>query len=153
VNAREEIQLVLKIVLKYARKQLEEEGGFQAYGATFGSHRDVLMLLPESQPDDASFADVREHWYRALRKAIDDGGCRTAAWCCNVKAPGENDTRVPAVFVHVEHVEGQAWDMYFPFVTDPDSKVLYGEQTELAVKSILFTREAPSTAAPDPPKQ
>jgi hypothetical protein len=153
VNAREEIQLVLKIVLKYARTQLQEEGGFQAFGATLGSNRDVLMLLPESQPDDASFADVREHWYRALRKAIDDGGCRTVAWCCNVKAPGENDTRVPAVFVHVEHMEGQAWEMYFPFATDSDSTVLYGEQTELAVQSVLFVRDVQRSPEADPPIQ
>ena len=153
MNVREEIQLVLKIVLKHARKQLEEEGGFQAFGATLGSDRDVLMLLPESQPDDADFADVREHWYRALRKAIDDGGCRTVAWCCNVKAPGENDTRVPAVLVHVEHVESHAWDMYFPFATDSASKVLYGEQTELAVNCVLFTPDKQSGTARDFPVQ
>jgi hypothetical protein len=138
MTPQEEKELLLRVVTKLVRKQLEK-GGFIPYGATLGSNRDVQLLMPKSMTRDVTRDELDAYWVRTLRQAVAAGECKTVCWCADVRVQAEDGTLLPAVLIHVEHADTFSEDILYPYRKDEGSRILFGERTSQATQHQIFT--------------
>jgi hypothetical protein len=138
MTPQEEKELLLRVVTKLVRKQLEK-GGFIPYGATLGSNRDVQLLMPESMKRDMTRDELDAYWVRTLRQAVGVGGYKTVCWCADVRVQAEDGTLLPAVLIHVEHADTFSEDILYLYRKDESSGVVFGEPTSEATEHQIFT--------------
>lgn len=144
MTPQEEKELLLRVVTKLVRKQLEK-GGFIPYGATLGSNREVQLLMPKSMKRDVTRDELDAYWVQTIRQAVATGECKTACWCADVREKAEDGTLVPAVLIHVEHAETFSEDILYPYRKDENSGVVFGEpMSELTEHQIFTSSRKPS---------
>jgi len=137
MTPQEQKDLLLGVVTKLATKRLEE-GGFIPFGATLGSKRDVKLLMPKSMKQNVTRDELEAYWIRELRKATAEDACKTACSCADVRVPVGEGELVPALLIHVEHAEGSAEDILYPYRKDESSGIVLGEPTSAAIKHQIF---------------
>jgi hypothetical protein len=138
MTSQEEKELLLRVVTQLAAKQLAE-GGITPFGATLGSRRNVKLLVPKDWKREVTTQDeLEKYWIRELRKATVADSSRMACSCADVRVPMEDGRLVPAVLIHVEHAEGSAEDVVYPYRLDDESMVVFGEPTSAATESQIF---------------
>jgi hypothetical protein len=133
----EEKELLLRVVTKLAQTQLEQ-GGFIPFGAVLGSKRDLKLLRPKSWKQNPTRDDVEGYWFRELKKHAEKEGCRSLCFCADVWIPTEGDQLLPAILVHIEHVESDAEEMLYPYGKDEGSRVVFGKRTSETVERRVF---------------
>jgi hypothetical protein len=133
----EQKDLLLRVVIRLAGKQLEK-GGFVPFGATLGTARDVKLLMPKKFKQDATRDEVETYWAEELRNATAIGNCKTACSCADVRVPMHDGSLVPGVLIHIEHAEGSAEDIIYPYGKD-EGAVVFGEPTRVGVERQIFT--------------
>jgi hypothetical protein len=137
MTPQEEKELLLRVVVRVAAMQLKE-GGLVPFGATLGLKRDVKLLMPKSWKQTPTTRDELEgYWIRELRQATASGTCKTVCSCADVRVP-KGEKLVPAVLIHVEHAEGSAEDILYPYQKDEGSVVVFGEPTSAATEHQIF---------------
>ena len=137
MTPREEIDLLLRVVTRLAQKQLGEVG-FIPFGAVLGSNRDVQLLMPEGWKKDCTRDEVEEYWYAELKKHTAKDGCRVACFCADVGVPMEAGEYVSAVYVHIEHPQAEAANVFYPYRKNSDSHVEFGQPTTVKTDHHVF---------------
>jgi hypothetical protein len=138
MTPQEEKELLLRLVVKVATMQLAE-GGITPFGATLGSRRNVKLLLSKNWKREVTTQDdFEKYWIRELRQAAAAEVCRMACACADVRVPMEDGRLVPAVLIHVEHTEGSAEDVVYPYRRDDESMVVFGEPTSAETACQIF---------------
>jgi hypothetical protein len=133
----EEKELLLRVVAKLAQTQLEQ-GGFIPFGAVLGSKRDVQLLMPKGWKQNSTRDDVEAYWFRELKKHAEKDGCRSLCFCADVRVPRMEGQLVPAILIHIEHVESDAEEMLFPYGKDEGSRIVIGKRTSDTVERRVF---------------
>jgi len=138
MTSQEEKELLLKLVTKLAAMQLAE-GGITPFGAALGSRRNVKLLVPKDWKREVTTQDeLEKYWIRELRKVTVEDSSRIACSCADVRVPMEGGRLVPAVLIHVEHAEGSAEDVVYPYRMDDGSMIVFGEPTSVATECQIF---------------
>ena len=117
MTPREEKDLLIRVVRKLAITQLIK-GGFIPFGATLDSKRHVQLLMPKSMKKNTTRDELQVYWARELKQAAASGACKTVCWCADVRADSDGGALVPAVFVHIEHCDAYAEDIFYPYVNE-----------------------------------
>jgi hypothetical protein len=141
MTAEEERQLLLRVVLRFAGAQLEK-GGLPPFGAVLGPNRDVQLLMPESFKQNVTRDEFEEYWFRELRKFATADGCKAVCFCADVGFPREKEQITRGLLVHVEHMEGGAEDIGYPYWRDDDSRIVFGEPTCVTSQRRAFSPAA-----------
>jgi len=126
MTPQEEKELLLRVVTKVAKKQLEQ-GGFIPFGATLGSNRDVQLLMPKSMKPNVTQDELDAYWVRTLRKAAAGGECKSVCSCADVRIQADDGTMVPALLIHVEHTDNLSEDILYPYEKDERLGIVFGE--------------------------
>jgi|SRR6266446_1083331 len=133
----EEKQLLLRVVLRLAKDQLEK-GGFIPFGATLGTKRDVQLLMPKSMKKDVKRDELDAYWNEQFRPFVAGQGCKTVCTCADVCLSGDEGGLVRGVLIHIEHADSAAEDIFAPYTRDENSKVTFGRETREAAERFVF---------------
>jgi hypothetical protein len=136
MTPQEEKNLLLRVVIRLAGTQLES-GGLTPFGATLGSERDVKLLVPKGFKKNPTRDEVEAYWAGELRKANATGKCKTVCSCADVRVPVEGGNLIPGVLIHIEHAEGSAEDVLYPYRNDEGS-VVFGVPTSVKAELQVF---------------
>ncbi len=111
-RAQRELDDLLAAVLPFAQQQLEKRGAFYPFAAVVGDQGSVEMIATRTAAggEHPNVANVIEDSLRALRQRRDH--IRAGAIAVDVKL---TDTKVDAIEVDLEHVEGQAIAVLLPY--------------------------------------
>jgi hypothetical protein len=137
MTAREEIDLLLRVVTRLAQQQLEM-GGFYPFGAVLGSSRDVQLLMPKGWKKDSTRDEVEAYWYSELRKHSAKDSCKVVCFCANVGVPTEAEEYTWGVNVYIEHQQAGAASIFYPYSQNPDSRVEFGQPTTVKTERHVF---------------
>jgi hypothetical protein len=137
----EEKQLLLRVVLRLAKEQLEK-GGFIPFGAVMGTKRDVQLLMPKSMKKDVKQDELDAYWNKQFAPIVAGQDCKTVCTCADVRLSGEQDKLVPGVLIHIEHADSDAEDIFTPYTRDENSKVIFGPETRETVQRFVFVSES-----------
>ena len=127
MTRQEEMALLLRVVVRVAQTQLQKSG-FAPFGATLGSARNVQLLIPESAKSGTMTIDVVDaYWRRQMSRAIEAGDVRALCTVADVRETDGQGRLVPGVFVHIEHVGGDAEDLLYFYAKLEDAQVTLQE--------------------------
>jgi hypothetical protein len=124
----EEIELLLRVVIRIAHTQLEK-GGFIPFGATLAAGRNVQLLLPNSAKGEMTIEAVDAYWRKQMRKAVEAGKVKALCTIADVRVTDSDSKLARGVFIHVEHAGGDAEDILYRYTKDENSKVTFLEST------------------------
>lgn len=144
MTSQEEKELLLRVVARIAKTQLEK-GGFIPFGATLGPGRNVQLLIPNSATGEMTIEIVDAYWQRQMNKAVVAGNVIALCTVADVRVTDSDGKLAPGVFIHIEHSGGDAEELLYPYTKDEDSKVTFLEVTR-AVTSLQYfisTDDAP----------
>ncbi|HYX68211.1 MAG TPA: hypothetical protein VE825_03685 [Terriglobales bacterium] len=145
MTPEEEKALLLRVVIKVARLEIQQSGGLVPFGATLGSKRDVCLLRPKEVTGTVTRDKLEDYWKREFGKAAAAGECRTVCCCADVRvARDQGGSLVPALLIHIEHVEAGGEDVVYPHWKGEDSEVVLGEATGVPVTWGVFQVERQS---------
>jgi len=134
----EEIQLLLRVILKLCKRELEDTRQFVSCGAGLGSNRNIELLRP-SRTTATEVRKYREYWERQLRDLASRQACRVLAWWMNSMVITDASSE-STVFIHIEHAEGKTSEIYVPYSGVSSAEVTYGKTFEgHAPERYLFT--------------
>jgi len=127
VSPQEEIDLLLRVVVRLAQTQLAE-GGFIPFGATLGSGRNVQLLMPQSAKAGNITVDLANaYWRKQMPRIIEAGNVRALCTVADVRETDSEGRVVPGVFIHIEHFGGDAHDVLYRYTKLENSQVTFGE--------------------------
>jgi hypothetical protein len=129
MTPQEEKDLLLRVVIKVARLELEQGAGLVPFGATLGAKRDVCLLRPKEVAGAVTRDKLEDYWKRQLRQAVSAGECRAVCCCADVRLQQGEGQLVPALLIHVEHVDDGGEDIMYPHWKDEDSQLVLGQPT------------------------
>jgi hypothetical protein len=139
MTAADDKKLLLGVALRLAAEQLEK-GGLPPFGVVLGSKRDVQLLMPKSfSKRTVTQEDLEEYWFRELRGFTAADGCKAVCFCADVGFPGEKEQITRGLLVHVEHIEGGAEDMGYPYWRNDDSRIVFGEPISVTSERRAFS--------------
>jgi hypothetical protein len=121
----EEKQLLLRVVLRLAKEQLEK-GGFIPFGAAMGTKRDVQLLMPKSMKQDVKQDELDAYWNKQFAPIVGGQDCKTVCTCADVGLTDDQGGLVLGVLTHIEHADSDAEDIFTPYTRDENSKVTFG---------------------------
>lgn len=128
MTPEEEKALLLRIVLRLARTQLEKQDGFIPFGATLGSNRDVQLLMPKSAKGGTmTIEKVDTYWTKQMAAAIKAGNVKALCTLADVREADDSGKLVPAIFIHIEHSTENAEDLLYRYERLENSQVTLQE--------------------------
>jgi hypothetical protein len=139
MDSKEAVQILMNDGIAFATTKLGEFGEFHPYGRTLSKEL-VIVDIPafdgEDNPDDVSFLELLENGLR--EKVISDSDIAIATFT-NVGLREENGNLIDAVQVGLEHLDGYAINVYFPY-TIGEEGVLYDELIAMERSATVYAR-------------
>ena len=138
MSALENKELLLRVVTKFAAKQLKNDDLLMPFGATLNSTRNVQLLMPKRIKQNVTPDGLSRYWARELREASEKSDSPTVCSCCAGLFPHESGVTVPVVFVHIEHAGEYSEDFYYPYRKEIDGEICFGARDFEAVDPQVF---------------
>ena len=148
MDSKEAVQILMNDGIAFATKMLGEYGEFHPYGRTLSNElliADIAAFDGEDNPGGASLLELLEDGLR--KKVISDSDIGIATFT-NVRLREENDNLIDSVQVGLEHVDGYAINVYFPYSISEEG-VLYGELIAMERSATIYNRTSHSVK-PEP---
>ena len=126
MDSKEAVQILMNDGIAFATKMLGEFGEFHPYGRTLSNElvvTDIAAFNGEDNPNGVSFLELLED---GLREKVASDSEIAIATFTNIRLREENNNLIDAVQVGLEHVDGYAINVYFPYSINEEG-VLYGE--------------------------
>jgi hypothetical protein len=130
-------ELLLSVVKRLAAMGLKA-GGFIPFGALLGSHRNVELRQPKSAQGTITQDKLESYWIRQLVPAVASGEFKIVCWCASVTIPTERDPGIPCVYIHIEDTASIAEESFYPYRTDEDGEIVFGEPTVVPASRVIF---------------
>ena len=126
MDSEEAVQILVNDGIAFATKMLSESGVFHPYGRTLSKTfniSDIAAFNNADNPHEASFLELLEN---GLREKVASDSEIAIATFTNVRLREENDDLIDAVQIGLEHEDGYAINIYFPYSINEEG-VQYGE--------------------------
>lgn len=131
--SRADLDALLNVLLPLAEETLERHGEFYPFGAGMGKNGEISQVAGYPGGEHPESQEVLRLLVGGLKAQAQDGGLRAAGICLDVRTipPGEVD-KVDAVCTRLEHVDGEAIEVFLPYRKGLLGGIDYGD---------LFARE------------
>jgi len=142
--ANADLDELLAAVLPFAHKLLSADGGFFPFAATMNAEGSMAAKSYELDEREAGPERVLYALMESVREETAEESMRAVALCWDARIQqGENDEDLTdAVAVALEHVEGEALEVFIPYGpgTDADGElaITFGEAMAATRRPSLF---------------
>ncbi len=144
-QADEELEQLLNAIIPFAQRMLVRHGEFYPFAAAVNQNGKLKFIgefvgdLPErANPLSGGLIGyLREQLIAGASK----GEYRATGICSGVQVDvsGQKE-KGDAVRISVEHLEGQAMDVFLPYQLDPSGEVAYGDVYAAVAEPVIFVR-------------
>src|SRR5262249_15670743 len=126
--ARPDLNSLLNIVLPFARQMLAHHGEFYPFGAQMsaeGETKHVGGYTGDEHPPSQELIDLLKGAFQARAKKCE---LRATALCIDIRTipPGQTE-KVDAIYVELDHADGESVKVFLPYAKDSSGAVSYGE--------------------------
>lgn len=136
---------LFEALLGFAEQMLDEHGAFLPFAAAVDNEGELGHVPVDSAVagNEPSPDDLIELLTGTLRLNAEQRTIRAGGMCMDVLAipPGE-DEQTDAVHIHMEHEDGEAYDVFAPYSINEEGDLEFGD---------IFTEEGDLTMFPAPP--
>jgi hypothetical protein len=127
--AHPDLNTLLNTLLPFAELMLSENGEFYPFGAKMSLDGEVVnvgaKIEGEEHPPSQSLIELMT---QNFQRQTDEGRLLAAGICYDVRTTLPDENRPSdAVCCSLEHLSGDAVDVYVPYERDLDGKVQYGQ--------------------------
>ena len=130
-SAEDHLVTLLDALSGFAKKQLDQTGGFDPFGA-YIDLKDELALAAAVLDDDETEDPYQllQAVFNGLRDQARQGAIHAAGYCVNVGmlTTGEENA-TDAVRVRIEHVQGLSIEVHYPYTRHDEGGYAWGEPT------------------------
>jgi hypothetical protein len=133
----QDLQILLNMVLPFARPILEEHGEFYPFGAFVDRDGRTQMLSADASTEHPAPVAIVGLLTEALQAKAQRGECRAVAICYNGRTKIQGKSTTDAIIVHLER-DSLYMEAAVPYTLSEDGSVRYGE--------VRFSRVAPKIA-------
>ena len=125
--AHPDLERLFDSLFDFAQKLLSKQEGFHAWGATMSLSGDIQWVAIHNGEEFPEGRDLINALTDHFRGEAIDNKLIAAGICCDVRVvPTGKIEKVDAVRCSLEHVSGEALDVFVPYVKDEHS-ITYGE--------------------------
>ena len=126
--AHPDLNRLLNVLLPFAELMLSEDGEFYPFGAKMSLDGEVVnfgaRVEDEEHPPSQSLIELLTQYFQ---QQTNEGRLLAAGICYEVRTTLPEENRPSdAVCCSLEHLSGEAVDVYVPYERDLDGKVRYG---------------------------
>ena len=126
MTAQQECEELMNDILPLAIQMLEERGEFYPYGGKVTSEGEIIHVdVMDDDTDHPESNPLIETMTREFRDEGRTGTCRATAMVMDVKVvPPEETTKTDAIQVCLDHRDGYAVEVFFPYAIDRLRKIV-----------------------------
>lgn len=140
MSARDDLDGLLDLLLPLAQEQLAAHGELLPVAATMSSAGEVAITAAQPETGDATAADAAELLVAGLRAQAEAGELRAVGVCTDVRLGESPRGPTDALRVALEHVDGDAADVYLPYEQHGPRERAYGELFAFGLEPSVFAR-------------
>lgn len=124
---------LLNVTLPFAQEQLAKYGEFYPFGAAVSNEGELRMVGAHTGDERPQSNELLEMTLSGVRK--DAAAIRAVAFVADVRVGGAD-----AIRVEIEHREGHALEVLFPYSREPAAQeIAYGQPTAAAAPRRVWT--------------
>lgn len=139
--AHPDLDTLFNSLLPLAEQMLSKHGEFFPFGAVMRTNGKVESHAAHDGGEQPASQKLIEMMTRGFRQQAAKGTIRAAAICYDVLTlPPGQAKKTDAICVSAEHRNGEAVDVYVPYVKGWFGKVSYGEIFAVARENQIFSR-------------
>jgi hypothetical protein len=131
----EDFDELFEALIGFAEQMLDEHGAFHPFAVAVDAQGELAHVAPprEQVGDQPAAEQVIDLLIETLQGHAEQGTIRAAGFCVDVVAipPGETE-QTDAIHIHMEHDNGEVYDVFAPYRIDEEGELTLGE---------LFTEE------------
>jgi hypothetical protein len=122
MNGKVECEALMNDLLPFAHRMLRDHHGFHPFGGTLSHSGHITHVGGTTGEEYPPGSSLREMMRRSFRSGADE--LRATAIVCDVRAapPGEDLPR-DAIQVELDHREGYAVAVFFPYTLSPSGEL------------------------------
>lgn len=137
--AHEDLNCLLNELLPLAQELLATNGEFFPFGGYVDSGGGVAHVAGWTGEEQPPARDVIEMMVGGLREQVDKRELRATAICCDVRTvpPGQTE-KVDAICVRLEHINGEAVEVFQPYRRVETGEFEYGELFAAKGEQVVF---------------
>ena len=124
--------------VEIAGRMIEEHGGFIPYALTLDDQEEVRTISPGEEHAQLSPEELLGMFDDMFREEHAAGKLRATAVFVGVSYSSEATEEGHAIMIALEHFEGEALNVYFPYTRSDDGKVEVGEPFSESRESSVF---------------
>lgn len=114
--AHPDLDTLINAVVPFAQRMLTEYGAFLPYGGVLTSEGAVEMIGTGEIEGEPSVEEVYASVLATCRKRMSDGDVAAIALVTDVMTnTPDDDEPSDAVCAHMEHAEGECYDVFLPY--------------------------------------
>ncbi len=145
-QADDELEQLLNAIIPFAQRMLARHGEFYPFAAAVSRDGRLKFIgefvgdLPERTNPLA--AELINYLREQLIAGASKGEYRATGICSGVQVnvPSQ-DEKSDAVRISVEHLDGQAMNVFLPYQLDPSGEVAYGDVFAAVAEPVIFQHE------------
>ncbi len=123
-----DLDALLNILLSFAQQRLSKHGPFYPFGASLKQDGTASLAEGYSGNDNPDSSDLISLLESGFRREATEGQIKAVGICADIRItpPGRSE-KIDAVRATLEHVTGEAVEVYLPYHKGVFGKVKYGE--------------------------
>jgi hypothetical protein len=134
-----DLDLVCGFLTAVAESELKLHGRFAPFGVVLDENGRLQMVAGALSEELDSTEKILNFWFTALRQATEGKCHRAAGFCCDVllmkPASGK---KADALQLWVEHSDGTAQTIWFPYGNDHTGKLQLGKPVSKSLAPRIF---------------
>jgi hypothetical protein len=139
LNAREEMDMLLDALLRFAQQMLEKHGEFHPFAAALDSAGELQLVAADSGEEQLDSSEVIELLYEGLTRQAVAGEIRAGGVCVDVRVtPPDSSEKTDAISVAIEHANSDPVEVFLPYATRRFGGARYGALFAQAGTQRLF---------------
>jgi len=118
-----------------------EKESFLPFAIRLNDKNVATINVPKSMKTDVTREELREYWKRELMASLANADILAVCTVCDVRLPDEKMRS--AMFMHIEHVEGESWELLHYYERNGAEVVITEVQCDESA-GWLFPSKSPS---------
>ncbi len=137
--AHQDLDTLINRLLPFAQQMLAKRGSFFPFGACLRSDGKIAMAAAFLGEEDSEPVDMIEFIVRGFREEAGKGMIRAAGLCIDIRVVPPSETeKTDAICLHLEHVEGDCINYYYPYKKRWLGRLKFGQMFSLGGKALVF---------------
>jgi hypothetical protein len=138
--SRPDLDALLNALLPFAQQMLKKHGEFFPFGASMTQDGAITLAGSYDGKEHPSPQEVIAWLVNTLKGQASAGQIKAAGICFDVRVvPPQQHEKVDAIQVSLEHISGEAIDVFLPYRKGFFDKITYGELFASSGTSRIFS--------------